>query len=129
MKDQQHPVVEVAARWHAFSDQFLDAAGYLAARGQHRGLPEVRMLGVALEYRLKAYICAVRAGTPRSDDLSRLARLAGYCGLVLTPEQFDGIAALNVAQSGTMEVTDVPDLEWAVQLCASIAEQATRTGS
>ena len=117
---------EIAMRLSLYSDHFLEAARCLPSTNEQMALPRKRLLALALEYRLKAFICAVRRGNPQSTDLSRLANLASNCGLVLTVEQFDGIALLSRTHAGNTENCNTPDLEWATLICDAIAAQASQ---
>lgn len=86
--------------WVSLSERFLAAAELLDA-AQEVTLPRLHLAGVALEYRLKAYFCAHRGGTPDTADLTRLAALAGRCGLSLGADQLDLIEHVNRARFGS----------------------------
>ena len=126
MKHSHDSTAEIANHWFLCSDQFLEAAGYLSSTGQQMTPPRIRLMCIALEYRLKAFICASRNGTPQTSDLTRLTILASHCGLAVTAEQFDGIAPFNRAHAGELDISGLPDLQWITHLCDSISAQAAR---
>jgi hypothetical protein len=126
MNRQRGSAAEMARHWSSCSDHFLEAAEHLPSARNEMALPRMRLLGVALEYRLKAFLCVARGGAPESRDLSRLAMLATHCGLSLTTRQFESIAALDHAHVAKVEACDLPRSEVIRELCSSISAQAFR---
>ena len=104
------------------SEQFLEAAWQLSAASSDVAPPRMQLQATALEYRLKAYICAVREGAPGTRDLGRLATLAVHCGLTLTEAQRADVVLLDRAHSGAFDSDDVP-FERVRELCGAIASQ------
>jgi hypothetical protein len=123
MNDTRRAAVELARHCGSCSDQFLEAAGHLPAEQDQLALPRIHLLGLALEYRLKAYLCAVRGGVPYTPDLGRLAALARHCGLVLTPGQLEWISALERERLAAVTEADLPAPASIRDLCEAISAQ------
>ena len=129
---------QTAERWSALADQYQAAARVLAehlgALEEHAGvltesayanlkLPGLRLQCTALEYRLKAFICASRSGQPETPDLGRLLRLATFCGLTLSGDDRADVLRLKALHAGALDVTSAPDALRIHALCDRIAEQ------
>lgn len=116
--------------WISLSDRFLAAAEALPDDSTTMGLPRAHLLALAVEFRLKAFCHAVRGGAPESRDLTRLAGLAGACGLRLTTDQTDVVAGLNDARftgsPGVLMDSSPPGAAatYVRELCETISAQA-----
>ena len=64
-----------AREWLACADACWAAARHLPDQEGRFQLPRLRLAGLAVEYRLRAFICLSRRGTPDSHDLGHLLRL------------------------------------------------------
>lgn len=111
MKTQQASTAETVRYWGACSEHFLEALGHLPPGPPEMALPRLTLMRMALECRLKAFICAARGGAPDSQDLVRLTSLARHCGLVLTGEQADAICRLAHGGPDTNADPAMPRLE------------------
>jgi len=87
-------------------------------------LPRLRMASLALEYRLRTFVCTVRGGTPGGDDLGRLMRLAVFCGLRLDPAERDRIERLGRVHRGDTDTAAAPAMARIDGLLAGIAAQS-----
>ena len=121
--DSKHgPASETVRHWSACSDAYLQALGHLPDGEPGLALPRVTLTSLALECRLKAFICAARGGAPGTGDLARLVTLAAHCGLVLTADELQRIVSLDRA-ADTRSAVDARGREWVEQLCDSISRQ------
>lgn len=123
MNHERGSAAPTAAHWSTCSECFLEAAGHLPPGKNQMGLPRLQLMCTALQYRLKAFICAARGGAPGTGDLSRLASLAIHCGLSLTRPELESLAALDRAHAGGGNPETAPDLERVHSLCSSISAQ------
>ncbi len=126
MESKRGSAAEMARQWSSCSDNCLKALGYLPAEQPELTLPRAKLTSLALECRLKAYLCATRGGAPGTSDLARLVTLALHCGLALTPEQFQVIVAVDRPSGSAQGSAGVPALAPVEQLCESIEHQTER---
>jgi len=113
-----------AAEWAACADDYWTAARQLAEAQPGLTLPRLRLASLALEYRLRAFVCSVRSGTPGGDDLGRLMRLAMFCGLELDAAERDLIERLGRVHRGDPDTAAAPSLSAIGELLAGIAAQS-----
>ncbi|HEX7035494.1 MAG TPA: hypothetical protein VF210_06955 [Pseudomonadales bacterium] len=76
-----------------------------------------------MEYRLKAYLYAVRGGAPPGDDLAHLLHLAIACGLAWNAEQDGVLAALARARLPVDPVPAPPEPAVVRALCRAVEDQ------
>lgn len=109
-------------RWASRSDGFLAAAECLPAEPTFHA-PRGELLARAVEYRLKAYLHAVRGGAPPGDDLTHLLRLAIACGLGWNAEQDRVLAVLAEARLPVDPVPVPPEPAAVRALCRAVDDQ------
>lgn len=116
--------VRQAAEWDACADAYWSAARLLAEADSDLELPRLRLASLALEYRLRSFVCTVRGGTPGGDDLGRLMRLAVFCGLRLEAAERDLIERLGRVHRGDADTAAAPAMAHIDRLLAGIAAQS-----
>lgn len=99
-----------AREWLACADACWAAARHLPDQEGRFQLPRLRLAGLAVEYRLRAFICLSRRGTPDSHDLGHLLRLARLCGLDLEPAHAEVITRLSRMHEGHPDVDGAPSM-------------------
>lgn len=102
--------VRLARQWQACADAYWAAALRLPDPDARLALPRLRLASLALEYRLRTFVCTARGGTPEGGDLGRLLRLATFCGLDLDPAQRALVERLRRLHQGDPELDDVPSM-------------------
>ncbi|MEQ8857941.1 MAG: hypothetical protein RIC56_04785 [Pseudomonadales bacterium] len=116
--------VRRARDWEAYANAYWAAARQLADADRSLALPRLRLASLALEYRLRAFICEARGGTPEGGDLGRLMRLAVFCGLELDPEQRAVIERLGRLHQGDCDLDGAPTMATVAGLLEDIASNA-----
>ena len=99
-----------AREWIACADAYWAAARQLPYEEPKFRLPKLRLASLAVEYRLRAFICLSRAGTPDSHDLGHLLRLARLCGLDLDPADAEIIERLSLIHEGHPNAEGAPPM-------------------
>ncbi len=113
-----------AREWIACADAYWAAARHLPEDESAFTLPRLRLASLALEYRLRTFICVVRGGMPEGDDLGRLARLATFCGLRIDADDHAIIERLSRLHRDDPDTAGVPPMPSIGALLSRIAAQS-----